>query len=57
MIDFHATMAKLVAESICFEFDHRYTGHLECPACAEPAGEPIVVRPLYWVMKEKDAAV
>lgn len=57
MIDLHATMAKHVADRVCFECDHRYTGHLECPACAEPAGEPIVVRPLYWVMKEKDAAV
>ena len=41
MIDLYATLAKHVAKRICFECDHRYTGHLSCPACGKASGEPI----------------
>ena len=41
MIDLYKTMAKYIAKRICFECDHRYTGHLHCPACGQPSGEPV----------------
>lgn len=30
-----------MTKRICFECDHRYVGNINCPACLEPAGEPL----------------
>ena len=30
-----------MTERSCLACDHRYTGGVRCPACAEPAGEPV----------------
>ena len=32
---------EAMIKRICLECDHRYTGGIVCPACGEPAGEPI----------------